>query len=52
VLWLSLKALVPLLDYRRRLGAAPLAAPAPLTLAEALLGRVTESGEDEPLAIA
>jgi hypothetical protein len=29
VLWLSPKALVPLLDYRRRLGAAPLAAPAP-----------------------
>lgn len=52
VLWLSPKARVPLLDCRRRLGAAPLAAPVPLTLAEALVGRVTGSGENEPLALA
>jgi site-specific recombinase XerD len=39
VLWLSPKALVPLLRYLRRLGVAPQPAPAPVTPAEALLGR-------------
>ena len=49
VLWLSPKALVPLLGYLRRLGVAPRPVPAPVTPAEALLGRyrrflVTERG--------
>jgi integrase/recombinase XerD len=49
VLWLSPKALVPLLGYLRRLGVAPRPTPAPVTPAEALLGRyrhylVTERG--------
>jgi hypothetical protein len=40
VLYLSPKALVPLLGYLRRLGAVPVPpAPAPATPAEALLGR-------------
>jgi hypothetical protein len=39
VLWLSPKALVPPLGYLRRLGAAPLPEPAPVTPAEALLRR-------------
>ncbi len=49
VLWLSPRALVPLLGYLRRLGVVPVAAPAPVTPAEALLERyrrylVTERG--------
>jgi hypothetical protein len=49
VLWLSPKALMLLLGYLRRLGVAPQPAPAPVTPAEALLGRyqrylVTERG--------
>jgi len=49
VLWLSPKALAPLLDYLRRLGVVPVPASAPVTAAEALLGRyqrylVTERG--------
>ena len=49
VLWLSPKALAPLLGYLRRLGAAPQPPPAPVTPAEVLLGRyrrylVTERG--------
>jgi integrase/recombinase XerD len=49
VLWLSPKALVPLLGYLRRLGVVPVPAPAPVTPAEALLERyrrylVTERG--------
>jgi site-specific recombinase XerD len=49
VLWLSPRALVPLLGYLRRLGVAPQPAPVPVTPAEALLGRyqhylVTERG--------
>ena len=49
VLWLSPKALVPLLGYLRRLGVVPVPAPVPVTPAEALLGRyrrylVTERG--------
>jgi len=49
VLWLSPKALVPLLGYLRRLGVAPQPASAPVTPAEALLGQyrhylVTERG--------
>jgi len=49
VMWLSPKALVPLLDYLRRLGAVPLPAPVPATPVEALLARyrqylVTERG--------
>jgi integrase/recombinase XerD len=49
VLWLSPRALVPLLEYLRRLGVAPVPAAAPVTPAEALLGRyrrylVTERG--------
>jgi site-specific recombinase XerD len=49
VLWLSPRALVPLLGYLRRLGVAPQPAPAPVTPAEVLLGRyrhylVTERG--------
>lgn len=49
VLWLSPKALVPLLGYLRRLGAVPLPALAPVTPAGELLGRyrhylVTERG--------
>ena len=49
VLWLSPKALVPLLGYLRRLGAAPQPAAALMPAAEALLGRyrrylVTERG--------
>jgi site-specific recombinase XerD len=48
-LYLSPKALVPLLGYLRRLGAVPMAPPAPATPVEALLGRyqrylVTERG--------
>jgi site-specific recombinase XerD len=39
VLWLSPKALVPLLGYLRRLGVTPEPVPAPVTPAEALLGR-------------
>jgi site-specific recombinase XerD len=39
VLWLSPRALVPLLGFLRRLGAAPLPAPVAVTPAEALLGR-------------
>jgi integrase/recombinase XerD len=49
VLWLSPKALVPLLGFLRRLGVVPPPVPAPVTPAEALLGRyqrylVTERG--------
>jgi integrase/recombinase XerD len=49
VLYLSPKALVPLLGYLRGLGAVPLPAPVPVTPVEALLGRyqrflVTERG--------
>ncbi len=49
MLWLSPKALVPLLGYLRRLGAAPLPPPAPATPAGELLERyqrylVTERG--------
>jgi integrase/recombinase XerD len=49
VLWLSPRALAPLLGYLRRLGVAPQLTPAPVTPAEALLGRyrrylVTERG--------
>jgi integrase/recombinase XerD len=49
VLWLSPRALVPLLGYLRRLGAAPQPAAAPMPAAEALLGGyrrylVTERG--------
>jgi len=49
VMWLSPKALVPLLGFLRRLGAAPPPAAAPVTPAEMLLGRyqrylVTERG--------
>jgi integrase/recombinase XerD len=49
VLWLSPKALAPLLGYLRRLGVVPVPASAPVTAAEALLGRyrrylVTERG--------
>ncbi len=49
VLWLSPKALVPVLDFLRRLGVAPRPGPAPVTPAESLLGRyrcylVTERG--------
>jgi len=48
-LYLSPKALVPLLGYLRRLGAVPSPSPAPVTPAEALLARyrcylVTERG--------
>jgi integrase/recombinase XerD len=48
-LYLSPKALVPLLGYLRRLGAVPMAPPAPAAPVEALLGRyqrylVTERG--------
>jgi integrase/recombinase XerD len=49
VMWLSPKALAPLLGFLRRLGVAPPPAPAPVTASEALLGRyqrylVTERG--------
>jgi integrase/recombinase XerD len=49
VLWLSPKALAPLLGYLRRLGVTPEPVPAPVTPAEALLGRyqrylITERG--------
>jgi integrase/recombinase XerD len=49
VMWLSPKALAPLLGFLRRLGVVPPPAPAPVTPAEALLGRyrrylVTERG--------
>jgi integrase/recombinase XerD len=49
VLWLSPKALAPLLGYLRRLGVVPVPVPAPATPAEALLERyrrylVTERG--------
>jgi site-specific recombinase XerD len=49
VLWLSPKALAPLLGWLRRLGVSPRPAPAPVTPAEELLGRyqhylVTERG--------
>jgi integrase/recombinase XerD len=49
VLWLSPKALVPLLEYLCRLGVVPAPAEVPVTPAEALLGRyrrylVTERG--------
>jgi len=49
VLWLSPKALAPLLGYLRRLGVVPVPAPARVPPAEALLGRyrrylVTERG--------
>jgi integrase/recombinase XerD len=49
VMWLSPKAVAPLLGFLRRLGVAPAPAPAPVTAAEALLGRyqrylVTERG--------
>jgi integrase/recombinase XerD len=39
VMWLSPKALVPLLGFLRRLGVVPPPAPARITPAEALLGR-------------
>jgi integrase/recombinase XerD len=39
VLWLSPKALVPLLGYLRRLGVTPEPVPGPVTPAEALLSR-------------
>ena len=39
VMWLSPKALAPLLGYLRRLGVVPLPPPAPTTPVEALLGR-------------
>ena len=49
VLWLSPKALVPLMGYLRRLGVTPEPAPVPVTPAGALLGRyqrylITERG--------
>src|SRR5215813_6180410 len=49
VMWLSPRALVPLLGFLRRLGVVPPPVPAPVTPAEALLGRyqrylVTERG--------
>ena len=49
MLYLSPKALAPLLGYLRRLGVAPIPVPAPATPAEALLERyrrflVTERG--------
>ena len=49
VMWLSPKALAPLLGFLRRLGVAPPPAPAPVTASEVLLGRyqrylVTERG--------
>ena len=51
VMWLSPKALVPLLGFLRRLGAAPLSASAPATPVEALLNRyqrylISERGLD------
>ncbi|HEV8276893.1 MAG TPA: tyrosine-type recombinase/integrase [Streptosporangiaceae bacterium] len=39
VMWLSPRALAPLLGYLRRLGAVPAPAPVPATPAEVLLGR-------------
>jgi hypothetical protein len=55
VLWLSPKALAPLLGYLRRLGVVPVPALAPVPPAEALLGRyrrylVTERGVAETTA--
>ncbi len=49
IMWLSPMALAPLLGFLRRLGVVPPPAPAPVTPAEALLGRyrrylVTERG--------
>ena len=49
VMWLSPRALAPLLGYLRRLGAVPAPVPVPATPAEVLLGRfqrylVTERG--------
>ena len=49
VMWLSPRALAPLLGYLRRLGVVPVPAQGPVTPAEALLGRyqrylVTERG--------
>lgn len=54
VMWLSPQALAPLLGFLRRLGVVPPPAPAPVTSAEALLGRyrrcpVTEPGQVEAL---